>query len=214
MDRRHFLETLAAGLLTVSCTMPVRQSMPGPSPIPVERDKKGLTPLSRFFVTAIVSFPPKIDIETQLLKIDGAIDHPYEVTYTELEQMPQNVQESVLQCVGGASGRARWKGVKIRALLERAGVQAGAKDVVFYGADEYESSIPYATAVKSSSMLALQMNDELLQPKHGAPLRVVLPGIYGYKQVKWLTGIKVVQKNHKGYWEQRGYSDDGTIRSK
>ena len=60
MDRRHFLETLAAGLLTVSCTMPVRQSMPGPSPIPVERDEKGLTPLSRFFVTAIVSFPPKI----------------------------------------------------------------------------------------------------------------------------------------------------------
>ena len=214
MDRRHFLETLAAGLLTASCTMPVRQSMPGPSSLPVERDEKGLTPLSRFFVTAIISFPPKIDVETQLLKIEGAVDCPYDMKYAELENMSQCVQEAVLQCVGGARGRARWKGVKLRALLERASVQTGAKDVVFYGADEYESSIPFDVAIKSSSMLALQMNDERLQLKHGAPLRVVLPGIYGYKQVKWLTGIEVVQKNHKGYWEQRGYADDGTIRSR
>ena len=214
MDRRHFLETLAAGLLTVSCTMPVRQSMPSPSTLSVQRDGKWVTPLSRFFVTAIISFPPKIDVETQLLKIEGAVDYPYDMKYTELENMSQYVQEAVLQCVGGPSGRARWKGVKLRALLERASVQTGAKDVVFYGADEYESSIPFDVAIKSSSMLALQMNDERLQLKHGAPLRVVLPGIYGYKQVKWLTGIEVVQKNHKGYWEQRGYADDGTIRSR
>jgi DMSO/TMAO reductase YedYZ molybdopterin-dependent catalytic subunit len=93
-----------------------------------------------------------------------------------------------------------------------AGVQPGAKDVVFYGADEYESSVPFATAIKSDSMLAWQMNDEPLWPKHGAPLRVVLSGIYGYKQVKWLNRIEVVQRNHKGFWEQRGYSDDGTIK--
>lgn len=118
----------------------------------------------------------------------------------------------MLQCVGGARGRAKWHGVKLKHVLEMAGVQPGAKDVVFYGADEYESSVPFATAIKSDSMLAWQMNDEPLWPKHGAPLRVVLSGIYGYKQVKWLNRIEVVQRNHKGFWEQRGYSDDGTIK--
>lgn len=213
MDRRHFLETLAAGLLTVNCTLPVTQSMPAQSTVPVKKDEEGLTPLSRFFVTAIVSFPPKIDVDTQTMKIDGAVTNPYEMKYSEIDGMSQYVQESVLQCVGGARGRARWKGVKVRDILERAGVEEGARDVVFYGADGYESSVPYATAVKSDSMLALLMNDEPLRPKHGAPVRLVLPGIYGYKQVKWLTRIEVVQNNHRGYWESRGYSDDGTIKS-
>ena len=100
----------------------------------------------------------------------------------------------------------------LRHILEKAGVQDGTKKVVFYAADGYESSIPVTTALKSDSLMALEMNGEPLQPNHGSPVRLVLPGMYGYKQVKWITRIEVVTRNHKGYWEQQGYSNDGTIR--
>ena len=213
MDRRHFLETLAAGLIVGGTALPTLHSAAGPLFIQVEKDEEGLTPLRRFFAVAIVSFPPKIDIEKESLEIEGAVTAPFAVRYGELHQWPQLTQESILRCVGGAQGRARWVGLRLRDLLEKAGVDPEARDVVFYGADEYESSIPVGEAMKKSSMLALQMNDEPLRRKHGSPVRLVLPGMYGYKQVKWLTRIEVTRKNHKGYWEKRGYSDDGRIKS-
>lgn len=213
MDRRHFLETLAAGLVVGGSVLPAFQSVAGPLFAPVEKDEEGLTPLRRFFAVAIVSFPPKIDVETERLEIEGAVSAPFALEYDELHQWPQLTQESILRCVGGAQGRARWVGVRLRDLLEKAGVDPDARDVIFYGADEYESSVPVGEAMKKSSMLALRMNDEPLWAKHGAPVRLVMPGMYGYKQVKWLTRIEVTRKNHKGYWEKRGYSDDGRIKS-
>ena len=213
MDRRHFLETLAAGLIVGGTALPTLHSVAGPLFLQVKKDEEGLTPLRRFFAVAIVSFPPKIDVEKKTLEIEGAVAAPFAVGYGELHQWPQLTQESILRCVGGAQGRARWVGVRLRALLKKAGVAPDARDVIFYGADEYESSIPVGEAMKKSSMLALQMNDEPLWRKHGSPVRLVLPGMYGYKQVKWLTRIEVTRKNHKGYWEQRGYSDDGRIKS-
>ena len=213
MDRRHFLETLAAGLVAGGSVLPALQSVAGPLFVPVEKDDEGLTPLRRFFAVAIVSFPPKIDVEKERLEIEGAVTDPLALGYDELPRWPQHTQESILRCVGGAQGRARWVGVRLRDILEKAGVAADARDVVFYGADGYESSIPVGNAMKGSSMLALQMNGEPLWSKHGSPVRLVLPGMYGYKQVKWLTRIEVTRKNHKGYWEQRGYSDDGRIKT-
>jgi len=118
-----------------------------------------------------------------------------------------------LKCVGGASGRAKWSGVRLRDLLEKGQMDPDALEIIFHGADGYHSSIPLAVAMTSDSMLALHMNDEPLWPKHGSPVRLVLPGMYGYKQVKWLTRIEVTTTDHKGYWEQRGYSDDGRIKS-
>ncbi len=213
MDRRHFLETLAAGLVVGGSVLPTLHSAAGPLFVTVQKDEEGLTPLSRFFAVAIVSFPPKIDTEKEQLAIDGDVTTPMALGYEELHQWPQHTRESILRCVGGAQGRARWVGVKLRELLETAGVNRNARDVIFYGADEYESSIPLAEAMKESSMLALMMNDEPLRSKHGSPVRLVLPGMYGYKQVKWLTRIEVTRENHRGYWEQRGYSDDGRIKS-
>ncbi|MBT5877235.1 MAG: molybdopterin-dependent oxidoreductase [Candidatus Latescibacteria bacterium] len=213
MNRRHFLETLAAGLLVADCAVPARTSMPAQRSVPVERDENGLTPLRRFFVTAITSFAPRIDVTTSMLTVGGAVEHSFSMLYEELATDPQQTYRAVLQCVGGASGTAEWVGMPLRFLLDRAGIQSDAKKVVFYAGDGYESSIPVAMAMKPDSLLAHRMNGAALQPNHGSPVRLVLPGVYGYKQVKWITRIDVVTENHKGYWEQRGYSDDGTIRS-
>ena len=105
MDRRHFLETLAVGLITAGC-MPLRQAMPVRMSVPVERDEEELTPLTRFFVTAITPFAPKIDVAEEQLIIEGAVDHPFSMKYDELALPPQQTYRSVLQCVGGARGNA------------------------------------------------------------------------------------------------------------
>lgn len=187
--------------------------MPAQRSVPVVRDEEGLTPLSRFFVTAITSSAPRIDVTTSMLSVGGAVEHAFSMPYGDLVSEPQQTYKSVLQCVGGASGNAEWVGMPLRVLLERAVIQPDARKVVFYAGDGYESSIPVAMAMKSDSLLAHRMNGAALQPNHGSPVRLVLPGLYGYKQVKWITRIEVVTENHKGYWEQRGYSDDGSIRS-
>ncbi|MCY4543805.1 MAG: hypothetical protein OXD39_01100, partial [Gemmatimonadetes bacterium] len=89
MDRRHFLETLAAGLVVGGSILPAFQSLAGPLFVPVQKDEEGLTPLRRFFAVAIVSFPPKIDVESERLEIDGAVSTPLAVGYDELHQWPQ-----------------------------------------------------------------------------------------------------------------------------
>ena len=97
MDRRHFLETLAAGLIVGGTALPTLHSVAGPLFNPVEKDEEGLTPLRRFFAVAIVSFPPKIDIEKESLEIEGAVTAPFAVRYGELHQWPQLTQESILR---------------------------------------------------------------------------------------------------------------------
>ena len=213
MDRRHFLETLAVGLITAGCAVPVRTSAPVARIVDAENDEDDLRPLARFFVTAITAFAPDIDVTTDRLSFAGTVDRPYQVTYDALSEGPQTSFRSVLQCVGGAKGNAEWVGTRLRDHLLKADIQPEARKVVFIAADGYESSIPVEVALRDDSLLAHTMNGEPLQRNHGAPIRLVLPGIYGYKQVKWITRIVVVAGNHKGYWEQRGYSDDGTIRT-
>lgn len=213
MDRRRFLGTLATGLVTAGCAVPRRSPSLVPASPPTVTPEHELTPLSRFFVTAITSAPPVIDVATGRLIIDGVVERPYSIGYEDLAHLPQMAQRTVLQCVGGARGTAQWEGVTLRRVLESAGLGPRARKVIFYAPDGYESSIPIQTAMRPDSLLALRMNDEPLRAFHGYPVRLVLPGLYGYKQVKWITRIEIVEHDHRGYWEQRGYADDGTIRS-
>lgn len=213
MRRRHFMKTLAIGLAGFVGLMKIPESLAGPLLIPVDTDENGLTPLAKFFVTAITSSVPNINLESDRLTVDGGVTRPLSLRYDELGRQTQQTQKSLLQCVGGAKGQASWEGIPLKTILESAGVGPDVKKVIFYAADGYESSIPIATALKPDSLLALTMNGESLWPKHGWPVRLVLPGKYGYKQVKWITRIELTTRRHKGFWEQRGYGDDGSIKS-
>jgi hypothetical protein len=93
-------------------------------------------------------------------------------------------------------------------VLERAGVTASAaRDVVFIGADNYTDSIPLDRALHPGTMLAYEMNGVPLPRGHGAPLRAIVPGIYGMKNVKWIEAIELVGGDYRGYWQQRGWSE-------
>jgi DMSO/TMAO reductase YedYZ molybdopterin-dependent catalytic subunit len=83
---------------------------------------------------------------------------------------------------------------------------------VFKAADGYDDSIPFSRAMQDDVMLAYLMNGEKLPKEHGYPLRLIVPGLYGIKNVKWIVEIEVYNGDYKGYWQRKGWTDDGTIK--
>jgi hypothetical protein len=107
---------------------------------------------------------------------------------------------------------ALWEGVRMADLLERAGVKPGVTKIVLHAYDDYTDSIHLSKALEPTTLVAVRMNNATLPDGHGYPARVLVPGIYGMKHVKWLTQIEVVNYDFQGYWQQRGWSDAAPVR--
>jgi DMSO/TMAO reductase YedYZ molybdopterin-dependent catalytic subunit len=116
--------------------------------------------------------------------------------------------------VGGEyMSNALWEGVPLITLLQRAGaIKPGATKVVFHAADGYSDSIYLTKALEPTTLVATHMNGVILPQGHGYPARLLVPGIYGMKHVKWITKIEVVGTDYQGYWQQSGWSDPAEIR--
>jgi len=160
------------------------------------------------FFTASINGTPQIDAGSWRLRVTGMVGTELSLTLNDIESMASTSIEERLQCVGGPSGNAIWAGVRLTDVLALAGIDYGAKEAVFKAADGYSSSLTLSEIENASVMLAYDMNGEPLPAEHGFPLRVVVPGHYGYKWVKWLVEIELVDYDYKGYWESRGWSDD------
>jgi hypothetical protein len=105
-----------------------------------------------------------------------------------------------------------WRGISLKKLLQDIGADEDtARDVIFRASDGYSDSIPFARAMEDDVMLAYLMNGEKLPKDHGFPVRLIVPGLYGIKNVKWITEIEVYNGDYLGYWQQKGWTDDGTI---
>ncbi len=122
----------------------------------------------------------------------------------------QNI--TTLSCIsnelnGDLAGTAEWTGLPLRDLLKEAGVDPAAVDIVFRAADGYDDSIPLAQAMHPTTLLVTGMNGEPLPPDHGFPARLIVPPIYGMKNVKWVQRIEAVDNDYQGYWQTRGWSD-------
>jgi hypothetical protein len=166
-----------------------------------------ITPNDSFFVVSIGP-SPKIDEETWTLKIDGLVENPMNFTYEDITSFNRTSEIVTLKCVAGPQGTANWTGVRLKALLDMVGISDGAKEVVFYAEDGYSSSLTISDATSPDVILAYEMNEETLPVDHGFPVRLVVPGKYGYKWVKWIDHIEVIDYDYKGYWESRGWNDD------
>src|SRR5207244_13519984 len=115
--------------------------------------------------------------------------------------------------VGHSMRNAMERGLSLKALLEEVGADKEmARDVVFRAADGYDDSIPFERAMEGDVLLAYMMNRVALPKKHGFPLRAVVAGLYGIKNVKWITQLEVYEGDYKGYWQRKGWTDDGTIK--
>jgi len=185
----------------------------------------GLTP----FMTSNASFYrvdtdlvlPQVSPETWTLTIDGMVDRPVELTFAELLKMPLTEADITLVCVsnevgGTYNGNAAWLGVPLAGLLRRAGVRAGADQVLSAATDGMTISTPVAAIMDGrNALLAVGMNGQPLPVAHGFPARMIVPGLYGYvSATKWVTKLTLTTfARQKAYWTQRGYSAQAPIKT-
>ncbi len=182
----------------------------------------GLAIPNRDFFTRSHFGVPQVDVEKWALAVGGLVSQPFTLSYTDLLSLPSRAQLVTMECAGnpvgaGGVGTARWGGVPVRSLLERAGVRAGANAVVLYGADSgsaegappgtrFARAIPLEKALEDSTLLAYEMNNEALPAEHGFPLRAVVSGWYGMDFVKWLTRIDVLDQPFAGFFMRERYT--------
>lgn len=222
--RRRLLR-LAGGAAAATALGVVGWRLSRPRLLPVERAPGDdhvtpeITPVGVFYNVSKNQFDPVVKAEGWTLAVDGLVERPFALTLDQLRALADLEQPATLCCIsnpvgGSLIGNGVWRGVRVADLLARAGVRTGAVDVVLHAADGYQDSIPLGRAQQPGTLLALEMNGEALTDKHGFPARLLVPGIYGMKNVKWLRRIEVVDHDLKGYWQQvQGWSDDATYHT-
>lgn len=213
-------------------SLTVRVTRPFDAETPVREFTSWLTPNERFFVRSHFGPPPAeaVQPEAWRLSVKGLVKEPLSFTLKDLQQFEPVSLTAVLQCSGngrahhrpkvpgvqwerGAVGNAQWTGVRLRDVLERAGVKPQGSQVQFQGADRpalptvplFTRSIPIAKALHPDTLLAYEMNGRPLPLLHGAPLRVITPGWMAESCMKWLTEITVRADETPGYYMQQAY---------
>lgn len=169
------------------------------------------------FYTVKYAQVPQIGLDSWSLSVTGLVHEPIRLTYAEVKTLPVVTTMHTLECIGNPAGgnligNAEWRGISLRDLLQRAGVDARARYAVIGGVDEYFTSVPIERAMHEHSLLAYEMNGETLPLNHGFPLRALLPGVYGQKQPKWITGIDLTDREELGPWEQQGWSREAILQ--
>lgn len=211
--RRTFLGVLATGLTSLwwgdAVWRAVRSVGDGLSPVGIPIVGGGW----RIFT---VNPPmPVFDPTRWRLRIEGLVERPVELTYDELLALPRARQVSDFHCVTGWSVEdVGWAGVRFDDLLAQARPRPEARAVSFYSAEKpYVDSLTLEQASAADAMLAYEMDGKPLTRPHGAPARVVMPKMYGYKNVKWVERIVLTREPLVGYWEERGYDPDAWVES-
>ena len=182
---------------------------------PVEiRDYEGekLSSVNDFRENSIKG-PQYVDIESYELGITGLVANPQSYTYDEVINDHKGYEKVVtLDCVEGWSATILWEGFLVTDLLAEAAPLADAKVVIFHAHDGYTTSFPIEYIMENDIMMAYNMNGATLIPERGFPFQLVAESKWGYKWIKWVTEIELSDDvAYKGYWEQRGYSNDGNL---
>jgi len=170
-------------------------------------------PVGGWRIYTISGSMPVFDPKTWSLTVDGLVERKIEVTYEELRGLPAAHQVSTFHCVPGWTvHNVRWRGVRLEHILELAGPLRSARALRFVSSERpYEDSLTIEQALLPDVMLALDLDGSPLSRPHGAPLRLVIPEMYGYKSVKWLERIEVVAEQPTGYWENLGYDQNAWV---
>lgn len=147
-------------------------------------------------------------------KVDGLVGAPKTFTWGEFVKIPRKVQVSDFHCVTGWSvTKVTYEGIPLSTLLDMAKVQPNGKYVKFYSGDGvYTDSLSLEDSYMDDVMVALLMDGKPIPAAYGGPARLIVPKMYGYKAVKWLVGIELIEKSHLGYWQVRGYDTNAWVK--
>jgi DMSO/TMAO reductase YedYZ molybdopterin-dependent catalytic subunit len=156
---------------------------------------------------------PVFDAKAWRLEITGLVEKPLSLTYDDLRALPRAEQISTFHCVTGWTVKdVHWAGVRFKHLLELAQPLPEARAIRFVSLEEpYTDSLTLPQATQADVMLAYEMDAKPLSRPHGSPARVVIPEMYGYKGVKWLTRMELVATEPTGYWENLGYDQNAWV---
>ncbi len=176
-----------------------------------------ITPPGKFYSVDINSLPPSINEETWSLPLVGLVERPLTLSLADLRARPAVSQVITLSCIsnsvgGSLIGTALWKGVRLRDLLEEAGLMSEARSLFVESADGFYESVSRLDALDDRTLLVYEMNDAPLERKHGYPLRIYIPDRFGMKQPKWIESIEAINHDGPGYWVDRGWSEEAIVR--
>ncbi|MDE0330252.1 MAG: molybdopterin-dependent oxidoreductase [Nitrospinae bacterium] len=243
LSRRRLLQNIAgiAPLAVIGIPRDAQASMMGhlfdwlnSRPVETPRPGEGIlefaarvvpevTANDKFYVQSIGHASPELSRREWRLNVKGEVIEPFSVTFAELSALGQEKTWATMTCIGnpvggGQIGNALWDGVPLKTLIERAGVAESVRRsvsarVIFRAADGYHDSISLEQALDSRTLLCSRMNRDYLPRDHGAPFRLLVPGTYGLKNVKWIESIEISTKGHGGYWQSRGWSDEAIVET-
>ena len=174
---------------------------------------RSITPNDLFYCVTKNVVDPKVNIDVWHLEIGGLVQNAATWRFQDLLGFKPTTQETTLMCISngldaGLISNAVWKGLPLRDLLDQAGVLSGAARVRLQGVDNYTDTIPLEKAMEPTTLLSYEMNGAPLPDRHGYPLRVIVPGYFGEKNVKWVTRVEVTDANAKGFYEAQGWGPD------
>jgi DMSO/TMAO reductase YedYZ molybdopterin-dependent catalytic subunit len=175
-----------------------------------------ITPNEQFYCVTKNVIDPRVKLSLWHLEVNGLVENPRTYRFEDLKAFDPIEQETTLMCISngldaGLMSNALWKGIPMRDLLDPAAPLSNAAKVRLYGVDNYTDTFPLEKAMDPTTLIAYEMNGQPLPHKHGYPARVIVPGYFGEKNVKWLTRIEVTTNEAKGFYETQGWGPDFII---
>ncbi len=162
--------------------------------------------LTRKWPVLHYSSVPQVDTKTWRFDVSGAVDNPYQLTWTELLALPRQEVNCDIHCVTQWSRLDNvFEGIPVEPLIARAVPRARARFVMVHADPDYTTNLPLDDLLRPGNLLALRHNGEPLTSEHGGPVRLLVPHLYLWKSAKWVTGFEFMEEDYPGFWEQNGY---------
>ena len=177
-----------------------------------------VTPTADFYyVSKNFVNDPQIDAGGWRLTLTGGVAHPLTLTYDQLRARPAVERYHTLECISNEVGgdlmsNAYFRGISLADLLNEAGLQPGATELIFRASDGYSDRLHLSQALDPLALIVYEINGEPLPQAHGFPARLLVPGLYGMKNGKWLTALEVDSSDYTGYWESRGWTREAKVK--
>ena len=220
---RRLRDRFNVGSAREQLSLPTARNPLPATPASIAPDVPGIspffTPNADFYRIDTALSVPQVPIESWRLSIKGLVDRSIELSYDDLLQRDLVESDITLTCVsnevgGKLIGTARWLGVRLDDLLDEAGIDATADQIVGRSVDGYTCGFPVAALDGRDALVAIAMNGEPLPLEHGFPARLIVPGLYGYvSATKWLSEIELTRFDQfDQYWVERGWVDDAPIK--
>ncbi len=177
-----------------------------------------ITPNDKFYVVTQNLIDPRVQRSNWRLEVGGEVDNPRQYDFAAISGLPSVIQESTLVCISNGVGaglmsNARWKGVPLNMLLEQSAPRKNVRDVVFHGVDGYTDTFTLDKAMDPTTLVAYEMNGQPLPQRHGFPVRIIVPGLYGEKNVKWIDRIRLSATEEQGFYENQGWGPDFVVKT-